>query len=146
MQVQDEWLSATDETSGKQYWYNPTTSETTWEDPASAASETTDAGELPTGSRMGQLLPVTATQKKNSFKGGRAGLMESMNPINPGTIWYKEPSLILFFGWQPVVAIYAIFFGFHNQYTGDFGPFLTFHDGNIDFGAAAAEWTRLHTK
>jgi hypothetical protein len=36
---------------------------------------------------MGQLLPVTAAQKKNSFKGGREGLMEAMNPINPGTVW-----------------------------------------------------------
>jgi hypothetical protein len=39
------------------------------------------------GGRMGQLLPVTAAQKKNSFKGGREGLMEAMNPINPGTVW-----------------------------------------------------------
>jgi hypothetical protein len=100
-----------------------------------------------------------------------------------GTVWYKEPSLILFFGWQPVVTLYAIFFGFHNQYTGrptvdidpyipvtfsshfppdaairnawpnpdacahltgDFGPFVSFHDGAFDFSLAAKEWARLH--
>jgi len=58
---------------------------------------------------------------------------------------YKEPSLIVFFGWQPVVALYVIFFGFHNNYTGDFGPFVTFHDGSFDFSVAATEWARLHT-
>jgi hypothetical protein len=29
---------------------------------------------------------------------------------------------------------WAIFVGFHNKYAGDFGPFVTFHDGAVDFG------------
>ena len=128
MQQEEEWIAATDEASGAQYWYNPKTLATTWEKPGPAVQPP-----APMGPRMGQLLPVSEAQKKNAFKGGREGLMEAMNPINPGTIWYKEPSLIFFFGWQPVVALYAILFGFHNQYTGDFGPFVTFHDGSFDF-------------
>jgi len=43
------------------------------------------------------------------------------------------------------VILYALFVGFHNQYTGDFGPFVSIHDGQFDFGAAATEWSRLHT-
>jgi hypothetical protein len=52
-----------------------------------------------------------------------------MNPINPGVKWWKEPSLIAFFGWLTVVVLYAIFVGFHNTYAGDFGTFVTFHGG-----------------
>ena len=69
---------------------------------------------------------------------------QAMNPINPGVKWWREPSLIAFFGWQPVVVLYAIFVGFHNPYAGDFGPFVTFHDGAFDFSAATKEWQRLH--
>ena len=69
---------------------------------------------------------------------------QAMNPINPGVTWWKEPSLIAFFGWQPVVVLYAIFVGFHNPYAGDFGPFVTFHDGAFDFTTATKEWQRLH--
>ena len=46
--------------------------------------------------------------------------------------------------WQPFVVIYAVFVGFHNPYAGDFGPFVTFHDGAFDFSVAAKEWQRLH--
>ena len=76
--------------------------------------------------------------------GGKEGLMRSMNPINPGVTWWKEPSLIVFFGWQPFVVVYAIFVGFHNPYAGDFGPFVSFHDGAFDFSIASKEWARLH--
>ena len=30
-------------------------------------------------------------------------------------------------------ALARMYTGFHNQYTGDFGPFVSFHDGTIDF-------------
>jgi hypothetical protein len=43
------------------------------------------------------------------------------------------------------VVLFALFVGFHNPYTGDFGPFIAVHDGQIDFGGAAQEWARLHT-
>ena len=54
---------------------------------------------------------------------------QAMNPINPGAKWWKEPSLIAFFGWLTVVVLYAILLGFHNTYAGDFGTFVTFHGG-----------------
>ena len=54
---------------------------------------------------------------------------QAMNPINPGVKWWKEPSLIAFFGWLTVKVLYAIFVGFHSTYTGDFGTFVTFHGG-----------------
>ena len=54
---------------------------------------------------------------------------QAMNSINPGVKWWKEPSLIAFFGQLPVVVLDAIFVGFHNTYAGDFGPFVTFHGG-----------------
>ena len=87
---------------------------------------------LPNGGRMGQLLGArTAAEKKNMLKGGKEGLMAgansltwictwpicllqifhemisllpAMNPIKPNVIWWKEPSLIVFFGWQPFVV------------------------------------------
>jgi hypothetical protein len=82
--------------------------------------------------------------KKNIIYVWDYSLPQAMNPINPGVKWWREPSLIAFFGWQPVVVLYAIFFGFHNPYAGDFGPFVTFHDGAFDFSAATKEWQRLH--
>ena len=83
MQVQqDEWQSATDEASGSEYWYNLSTGETSWQKPA--VEQRAKGLTLPEGGRMGQLLPVSESQKKNSFKGGKDGLMEAMNPINPG--------------------------------------------------------------
>ena len=49
------------------------------------------------------------------------------NSSYKGVKWWKEPSLIAFFGWLTVVILYAIFVGFHNTYAGDFGSFVTFH-------------------
>ena len=68
-----------------------------------------------------------------------------MNASQAGVVWYKEPSLLLFFGAKIGVILYALFVGFHNQYTGDFGPFISIHDGQVDVGSAATEWARLHT-
>ena len=94
-QQQDQWVAATDEASGAQYWYNPATLETAWERPQAAAAPAatdvpaTPAGidergntnplgipYLPNGGRMGQLLPArSAAEQKNMLKGGKDGLM-----------------------------------------------------------------------
>ena len=73
---------------------------------------------------------------------------QAMNPINPGAKWWKEPSLIAFFGWLTVVVFYAIFEGFHSTYAGDFGTFVTFQSGTlqrvfdrIDANVKAKRWT-----
>ena len=42
----------------------------------------------------------------------------------PGVVWYKEPSLLVFFGGKAGLILYILFVGIHNQYTGDFGPFI----------------------
>jgi hypothetical protein len=42
----------------------------------------------------------------------------------PGVVWYKEPSLLVFFGAKAGLILYILFVGIHNQYTGDFGPFI----------------------
>jgi hypothetical protein len=52
-----------------------------------------------------------------------------------GVVWYKEPSLLLFFGAKIGLVLYVVFVGIHNQYTGDFGPFVAVHDGQVDVGA-----------
>ena len=93
---------------------------------------------------MSHIQTHTTTCVHIHTPGGKEGLMKSMNPINPGVTWWKEPSLIVFFGWQPFVVVYAIFVGFHNPYAGDFGPFVSFHDGAFDFSIASKEWARLH--
>ena len=96
------------------------------------------------------LTPKNAILAMSSARtGGRddetPGFLAVLNPLKPGVVWYKEPSLVLFFGAKIGLILYAVFVGFHNQYTGDFGPFISIHDGQVDFGAAASEWQRLHT-
>jgi len=70
------------------------------------------------------------------------------NPLTPchaqGVNPLEHPGLILFVSFKLFIVGWALFVGFHNKYAGDFGPFITFHDGQVDFGTAAAEWARLH--
>ena len=47
---------------------------------------------------------------------GDGGLLAALNPIKPGVIWYKEPSLVLFFGAKIGVSsralpCFGVFFG-----------------------------------
>ena len=87
---QNDWLSAVDEKSGAEYWYDPSTGQTSWDDPgggavgAAAGAAAADTMKLdargnvnplglpylPNGGRMGQLLgPRTDADKKNMMKG-----------------------------------------------------------------------------
>jgi len=38
-------------------------------------------------------------------EGGDGGLLAALNPIKAGVIWYKEPSLVLFFGAKIGVSV-----------------------------------------
>eukprot|EP00293_Proteomonas_sulcata_P015508 CAMPEP_0184310520 /NCGR_PEP_ID=MMETSP1049-20130417/31102_1 /TAXON_ID=77928 /ORGANISM="Proteomonas sulcata, Strain CCMP704" /LENGTH=201 /DNA_ID=CAMNT_0026624797 /DNA_START=99 /DNA_END=704 /DNA_ORIENTATION=- len=141
-----EWVQAEDPSSGSSYWYNPRTQESTWDAPAVStprAPQTMD--DVSFEPRLGKIMEVPESQKKNAFPGGKTGLQVMMNPLKPGVVWYKEPALVGFLGFKVGIIMWALFVGFHNPYSGDFGPFISFHDGQIDFGTAAREWARLHS-
>jgi len=74
----------------------------------------------------------------------KKGLMQALNPLKEGVNPLEHPGLVLFVSFKLFIVGWALFVGFHNKYAGDFGPFITFHDGQVDFGTAAAEWARLH--
>lgn len=216
-----EWQTATDPATGAQYWFNPTTSESTWEPPAGLGDDTqqdqgnSKAQQLATllangeqrlkekqqrqlleaaqraaeveadrgaraaqaafldqqrrdnmaankagAAKVGKTKVGVAPQAKNAILAMNAAksakkaeaeanatpsILDTLNPFYSGVVWYQEPSLVLFFSAKVGLILYALFVGFHNQYAGDFGPFIQIHDGQVDFGAAATEWARLHT-
>ena len=152
MASQGEWIMETDPASGAPYWYNSVTSESTWEQPfAPPAAAQADQGLVGVaaeqgegGARFGQILAVPESQRKNAFPGGKSGLVIMMNPILPGAKWYKSPAIWGFLSLKVGIVVYALFVGFHNKYSGDFGPFLAIHDGRLDTSLASTEWARLH--
>ena len=74
------------------------------------------------------------------------GLMAALNPIKSGVVWWKEPSLLLFFGAKFGLILYILFFGIHGKFISDFGPYVAIHDGQVDLGAAATAWYKqTHT-
>jgi len=74
------------------------------------------------------------------------GLMAALNPIKSGVVWWKEPSLLLFFGAKFGLILYVLFFGIHGKFISDFGPYVAIHDGQVDLGAAATAWyQQTHT-
>jgi hypothetical protein len=74
------------------------------------------------------------------------GLLAALNPIKSGVVWWKEPSLLLFFGAKVGLILYILFFGIHGKFISDFGPYVAIHDGQVDLGAAATAWYKqTHT-
>ena len=74
------------------------------------------------------------------------GLLAALNPIKSGVVWWKEPSLLLFFGAKVGLILYILFVGIHGKFISDFGPYVAIHDGQVDLGAAATAWYKqTHT-
>ena len=97
------------------------------------------------------ILAISAAKAaKASGAGGDAaetnGLIAALNPIKSGVVWWKEPSLLLFFGAKVGLILYILFFGIHGKFISDFGPYVAIHDGQVDLGAAATSWYKqTHT-
>jgi len=133
------WQKAVDQESGRDYWYNVETNESSWEAPPAATMPAA------TPATAAPISTIAAKAKAGQARPKTKTLAQALNPLKEGVNPLEHPSLILFVSFKLFIVGWAIFVGFHNQYAGDFGPFITFHDGQVDFGTAATEWARLHS-